>query len=77
MEYHYTVTRYYVCPKCGQARGLNLYADMARNCAECREATGTSVEQMSLMHALRDLGILDRLAAVESEVRYLEGNNGK
>lgn len=77
MQNHYTVRSYYVCFECGQARGLDLYADMERDCPECREATGTAIDEVSLVDALRDLGIFDRLAALESEVRHLGGSNGR
>jgi hypothetical protein len=54
------------CTSCG-GRGSIFFEP----CTDCY-ATGTVEHVMSLDDALRELGILDRLAALESQVRSLE-----
>jgi hypothetical protein len=70
MAVTYIVTMYTDCEQC--------YGTGAGNCGperdECHACggDGATFDDIPLADALRDLGVLDRLAALESAVRHLE-----
>lgn len=69
-QYHYKIEEFEVCDACGGS-GERTDPDYTgdKSCPVCGGEGGFAYKVM-LIDVLRDLGILDRLAALESEVRH-------
>ncbi len=70
MAVTYILTRRVDCPECN-GTGNGVSGPMRGGCHVCG-GDGATFDDIALAAALADLGILDRLAAVESAVRHLE-----
>ena len=66
----YILTRRTDCPECN-GTGRGIWGPMRDECHVCG-GDGATFDDITLTDALADLGILDRLAALESAVRHLE-----
>ena len=66
----YILTRRTDCPEC-HGTGNGVSGPMRDECHVCG-GDGATFDDIPLADALRDLGVLDRLAALESAVRHLE-----